>query len=140
LRLRFQLDDETLAALKDELIYAERVARDEEDRVLVWIGEASTTSAPAGRFSRKENSAGTDFDCIQQERDENYSFTAQMTPPSVQPRSMSLRPLHGKDANESGDEQATSVEACGSDLSRLWVRYCLPGHLGAMSAAGDVAA
>ena len=32
-RLRFQLDDETLAALKDELIYAERVARDEEDRV-----------------------------------------------------------------------------------------------------------
>jgi hypothetical protein len=51
LRPRFQLDDETLAALKDELIYAERVARDEEDRVLVWIGEASTTSEPAGRFS-----------------------------------------------------------------------------------------
>jgi class 3 adenylate cyclase/predicted ATPase len=51
LRLRFQLDDETLAALKDELIYAERVARDEEDRVLVWIGEASTASEPAGRFS-----------------------------------------------------------------------------------------
>ena len=51
LRLRFQLDDETLAALKDELIYAERVARDEEDRVLIWIGEASTTSEPVGRFS-----------------------------------------------------------------------------------------
>jgi class 3 adenylate cyclase len=51
LRLRFQLDDETLAALKDELIYAERVACDEEDRVLVWIGEASTASEPAGRFS-----------------------------------------------------------------------------------------
>ena len=51
LRLRFQLDDETLAALKDELIYAERVARDEEDRVLVWIGEASTASEPVGRFS-----------------------------------------------------------------------------------------
>jgi hypothetical protein len=51
LRLRFQLDDETLAALKDELIYAERVARDEEDRVLIWIGEASTTSEPVDRFS-----------------------------------------------------------------------------------------
>ena len=51
LRLQFQLDDETLAALKDELIYAERVARDEEDRVLIWIGEASTTSEPVGRFS-----------------------------------------------------------------------------------------
>jgi hypothetical protein len=35
LRLRFKLDDESLAALKDELIYAERVALDEEDRVLV---------------------------------------------------------------------------------------------------------
>ncbi len=35
LRLRFKLDDESLAALKDELIYAERMALDEEDRVLV---------------------------------------------------------------------------------------------------------
>jgi class 3 adenylate cyclase len=51
LRLRFQLDDEALAALQAELIYAERVARDEEDWVLVWIGEASTASEPAGRFS-----------------------------------------------------------------------------------------
>jgi class 3 adenylate cyclase len=51
LKLRFNLDDEALAALKDELIYAEHVARDEEDRVLVWIGEASTTSEPASRFS-----------------------------------------------------------------------------------------
>jgi hypothetical protein len=51
LRLRFQFDDETLAVLKDDLIYAERVARD--DRVLVWIGEASRTSEPAGRFSLK---------------------------------------------------------------------------------------
>jgi class 3 adenylate cyclase len=51
LKLRFNLDDEALAALKDELSYAERVARDEEDRGLVWIGEASTISEPAGRFS-----------------------------------------------------------------------------------------
>src|SRR5262245_55712286 len=36
LKLRFQLDDEALAAVTDELIYAERVARDEDDRVLVW--------------------------------------------------------------------------------------------------------
>jgi class 3 adenylate cyclase len=46
LLLRFQLDDESLAALKDELIYAECVALDEEDRVLVWVGEAGTTSGP----------------------------------------------------------------------------------------------
>jgi hypothetical protein len=33
LKLRLQLDDEVLAALTDELIYAARVARDEGDRV-----------------------------------------------------------------------------------------------------------
>ena len=40
LKLRFQLNDEALAALTDELIYAARVARDEDDRVLVWVAEA----------------------------------------------------------------------------------------------------
>jgi TOMM system kinase/cyclase fusion protein len=49
LKLRFQLDDEALAALTDELIYAERVARDEEDRVLVWGGKAGTTAEPTGQ-------------------------------------------------------------------------------------------
>jgi hypothetical protein len=34
LKLRFQLNDEALAALTDELIYAARVARDQDDRVL----------------------------------------------------------------------------------------------------------
>jgi class 3 adenylate cyclase len=52
LKLRFQLDDEALAALTDELIYAERVARDEDDRVLVWVAEAGATGEPAGPSSR----------------------------------------------------------------------------------------
>jgi hypothetical protein len=52
LKLRFQLDDEALAALTDELIYAERVARDEDDRVLVWVGEAGATAEPSGQASR----------------------------------------------------------------------------------------
>ena len=47
LKLRFNLDDEALAALKDELIYAQHVAQDEDDRVLVWTGEAGTTPEPA---------------------------------------------------------------------------------------------
>jgi class 3 adenylate cyclase len=51
LRLRFQLDEESLAALKDELIYAERVALDEEDRVLVWVAEAGMTADPSGPSS-----------------------------------------------------------------------------------------
>src|SRR5262249_42528922 len=44
LKLQFQLDDDTLEALKDDLIYAKRLAVDEDGRVLVWTG--GTSSAP----------------------------------------------------------------------------------------------
>jgi class 3 adenylate cyclase/tetratricopeptide (TPR) repeat protein len=40
LKVQFQLDDEALEALKDELIYGQRLAVDEEGRVFVWIGDA----------------------------------------------------------------------------------------------------
>jgi class 3 adenylate cyclase len=44
LKRRLQLDDETLEDLKDDLIYAKKLAVDEAGRVLVWTGGAS--SAP----------------------------------------------------------------------------------------------
>jgi class 3 adenylate cyclase len=44
LKLRLQLDDDTLEALKEDLIYAKKLAVDEEGRVLVWAG--GTSSAP----------------------------------------------------------------------------------------------
>jgi hypothetical protein len=37
LKVRFQLDDDLLEAVKDELIYAKKLAVDEENRVLVWV-------------------------------------------------------------------------------------------------------
>src|SRR5262245_11252827 len=48
LKLEFDLNDEQLAALKDELIKAARVARDENGEVLVWVGndEKSETGTP----------------------------------------------------------------------------------------------
>jgi class 3 adenylate cyclase/predicted ATPase len=46
LKLQLQIDDETIEALKDELIYAQRVAVDEESRVLVWTGGVGATPAP----------------------------------------------------------------------------------------------
>ena len=46
LTLQFQLDAETLDALKDTLIYAKRLAVDEDGRVLVWTGGADVP-APA---------------------------------------------------------------------------------------------
>ncbi|MGE0825315.1 MAG: adenylate/guanylate cyclase domain-containing protein [Candidatus Binatia bacterium] len=38
LKLRFHLDDDYLAGIKDELIDAQQVARDEDGKVLVWVG------------------------------------------------------------------------------------------------------
>ena len=44
LQLHFQLDDAHLEALKDELIYGQRLAMDEDGRVLVWTGGADLPS------------------------------------------------------------------------------------------------
>jgi class 3 adenylate cyclase/predicted ATPase len=41
LKLRLQLDDDLLEALKEDLIYAKKLAMDEEGRVLVWTGGAA---------------------------------------------------------------------------------------------------
>src|SRR2546428_7500445 len=49
LQLQFHLDDEHLEALKDELIYGQRLAVDEDVRVLVWIGETGTVPSAAVR-------------------------------------------------------------------------------------------
>jgi class 3 adenylate cyclase/predicted ATPase len=40
LKVQFHLDDDALEALKDELLYAHQVARDEDERILVWTGDA----------------------------------------------------------------------------------------------------
>jgi hypothetical protein len=47
LKLQLQLDDEAIEALKDELIYAQYVAVDEDGRVLVWTGGPGAGPAPA---------------------------------------------------------------------------------------------
>src|SRR5215475_10416679 len=46
LKRQFALDDEYLDDLKEELIYGQRLARDEDDRVLVWIGETESALPP----------------------------------------------------------------------------------------------
>ena len=42
LKLRLQLDDDTLKALKEDLIYAKHLAMDEDGKVLIWEGEAAS--------------------------------------------------------------------------------------------------
>src|SRR5712691_9231695 len=46
LKLRFNLDDEYIEGLKEEIIYAKRLAVDEEGRVLVWTGDAGAPPQP----------------------------------------------------------------------------------------------
>ena len=45
LRRRFDLDDDYLNDLKDEIIHAQRLAVDEDNRVLVWVGDQAAASA-----------------------------------------------------------------------------------------------
>jgi class 3 adenylate cyclase len=51
LKLQFQLDDEQLEALKEELIYGQQLAADEEGRVLVWTARVDEASVPSGPFA-----------------------------------------------------------------------------------------
>ena len=48
LKLRFNIDDDYIEGIKDELVYAKKLAVDEENRVLVWVGgqTAASTSPP----------------------------------------------------------------------------------------------
>jgi hypothetical protein len=43
LKIQFHLDDETLEALKEELIEVHHLAVDQDGRMLVWTGEARAT-------------------------------------------------------------------------------------------------
>ena len=43
LKLRFDINDDYIEGIKDELIYAKRLAVDEESRVLVWTGNVEGT-------------------------------------------------------------------------------------------------
>ena len=45
LKRQFALDEEALEDLKNELIEAERVAIDEDGKVLVWVGQSSPASS-----------------------------------------------------------------------------------------------
>jgi class 3 adenylate cyclase len=47
LKVRFHLDDDHLEALKEELIYAKRLAVDEDGRVLVWADATDMAAVPS---------------------------------------------------------------------------------------------
>jgi hypothetical protein len=57
LKVQFSLDDDALEALKDELLYAQQIARDEDERILVWTGAAG--AAPTASSTPAETPART---------------------------------------------------------------------------------
>src|SRR5207237_6314188 len=55
LKVQFQLDDDALEALKEELIDAQHLATDEAGRILVWTGEGTNADArPQTRDARRD--------------------------------------------------------------------------------------
>jgi hypothetical protein len=70
LKRQFGLDDEALEDIKAELIKADRVARDEDGEVLVWVGDGAaaltqplsppprTPPTPSRAYSRRTSGHG----------------------------------------------------------------------------------
>jgi hypothetical protein len=54
LKLQFQLDDEYLDTLREELIDVQKVAYDQDGRILVLVDEAVASSEPSGVASASE--------------------------------------------------------------------------------------
>ena len=52
LKLHFGLDNEQLEVLKDEIISAQRLARDEEGRILIWIGDAQAGTSQVAQATQ----------------------------------------------------------------------------------------
>src|SRR5256714_4141728 len=57
LKRQFQLDDAALDDLKDELIYGQCLAVDEEGRVLVWTGGSAAVPPPAASPAQEQTRA-----------------------------------------------------------------------------------
>ncbi len=55
LKRQFSLDDEALEDLKEEIMYGQRLAVDEEERVLVWTGEAGVLRETAPQPTPQED-------------------------------------------------------------------------------------
>src|SRR4029450_2985416 len=53
LKMRFDLDDEYLDVLKEELIDAQRIATDEDGRILVWTGDIQAVTSQVAQATPK---------------------------------------------------------------------------------------
>jgi class 3 adenylate cyclase/predicted ATPase len=87
LQRRFALAEADLEALKDELIYAKRLAVDEDDRVLVWAGNAGTARASA---SQTPQSTTTPADSQLEQPTPRDLLSAVPSPPEAERRQLTI--------------------------------------------------
>jgi class 3 adenylate cyclase len=59
LKRQFDLDDDALADLTEELIYGQRLAADEDGRVLVWTGDPLSVTEPHASLSPTDHPSAT---------------------------------------------------------------------------------
>jgi class 3 adenylate cyclase len=95
LKLQFSLDDDHLEGLKDELIEAERVADDENGKVLVWVGE--------------EQRAGSE---VQGAKSEDSPKLEKVQSPKSKVQSQETRPLTSSTQHLSGERRQLTVVFC----------------------------
>ena len=106
LKRRFALSADDLADLKDELIYAKKLAVDEDNRVLVWTGDHEAAPLPpAVSTSERAAPAG---DC--REVRSRLSVLAGRTASEVQLQASERRNL-GDGARHCGDRGSGNIRS-----------------------------
>jgi class 3 adenylate cyclase len=83
LKRRFDLSDNDIEGLQDELIYAQQVARDEDNRILMWSGE---TEEASGSTSQPEQTK-------QPDTQESQPISVEPLPTEPRPREAERRQL-----------------------------------------------
>ena len=94
LKRRFNLDDDNIEDLKDELIYAKKPALDEDGRVLVWSGEAATPPVPMSTSAPPAPYKGIPF-----KRQSYASIEQSRWEAAVPIRRLLIRPPNSEDRN-----------------------------------------
>src|SRR6266480_3133111 len=79
LKRRFDVDDDYIEDLKIDLIEAKRLAIDENDRILVWIGDAQEVVAPSAQptqpvAAQQSASMGTSIFCRRDRVNSGFSL------------------------------------------------------------------
>ena len=112
LKRQFALDEEALEDLKSELIEAERVAIDEDGKILVWVGASPVPS------SKPVLSPGEEFQVPSQDS-EPRTLNPELFPVTYTPRHLAKRILAEQAAMEArgaADGERKTITALFADL------------------------